>query len=327
VITWAFWDPVGTNWLTTKKQQDVVKQAWQKWINSGINLKIKQVTNRSRAMIRIAFGQPDAEGSFSYVGNVNMRIAKSTYTMHFGWDLTRQPGTAEHEIGHALGFDHEHQHPLCKLEWDRDDVLAHFEQTQGWGPKKVEQQVLNRVQGPYVGLDWNPQSIMHYPFPARLINAPPEQHRNGIPDNTEIHALDFAAALLMYPPTGTPSGVAGSASKAAKKRKAAEAAPVILDEMKPWEPKEVTTEAGKEIVWALVVEEGGSFSIKVLGDTEVLTVVHAHIGEETQQLAAGILSEAKSLPLTLVAHADIEYHVTMRIVHNSTKVFAVLTQK
>ena len=46
--------------------------------------------------------------------------------MNFGWDLT-QPGeidTAIHEIGHTLGFPHEHQNPHAGIVWDEEAVYA-----------------------------------------------------------------------------------------------------------------------------------------------------------------------------------------------------------
>ncbi|WP_265939207.1 M12 family metallopeptidase [Bacillus thuringiensis] len=46
--------------------------------------------------------------------------------MNFGWYITRNPSeidTAIHEIGHTLGFPHEHQNTKSGIEWDEEAVL------------------------------------------------------------------------------------------------------------------------------------------------------------------------------------------------------------
>ncbi|WP_374089487.1 hypothetical protein [Methylomicrobium lacus] len=45
--------------------------------------------------------------------------------MNFGWNLTEAASeidTAIHEIGHTLGFPHEHQNPNSGIAWDEEAV-------------------------------------------------------------------------------------------------------------------------------------------------------------------------------------------------------------
>jgi hypothetical protein len=80
-----------------------------------------------RAQIRMAFDQP---GYWSMVGadSVNPAIIRpGAASMNFGGFAQRLPqdwsATVLHEFGHALGFQHEHQHPagVCEAEFRWED--------------------------------------------------------------------------------------------------------------------------------------------------------------------------------------------------------------
>ncbi len=117
-------------WQGDESQKQVVRESFTAWKGLGIGLEFKEVNEPADAEIRIGFEQ---DGSWSYVGRdaIDLITDHNDRTMNFGWDLTTPYGrdTALHEIGHALGFPHEHQNPNAGIVWDEESVYSHFK---GW---------------------------------------------------------------------------------------------------------------------------------------------------------------------------------------------------
>lgn len=73
-----------------------------------------------------------------------------------------------HEFGHALGAEHEHQHPHADIPWDLPKVYAHYA-AMGHSKETVDESVLKRL--PEVSammLPYDRHSIMHYPIDNSL---------------------------------------------------------------------------------------------------------------------------------------------------------------
>lgn len=103
----------------------MVHKAFQIWKDIGIGLEFKEVSSKTEAEIRIGFLEGD--GAWSYIGKDILKQGINERTMNFGWDITRNPrkiDTAIHEIGHTLGFPHEHQNPNAGIVWDEEKVYA-----------------------------------------------------------------------------------------------------------------------------------------------------------------------------------------------------------
>jgi hypothetical protein len=188
------------SWVGPEPQRQVVREAFEAWKATGMGLEFREVSDRSEAEIRIGFDQSD--GSWSYVGRDVLAQGANARTMNFGWDLTTTQGrsTALHEIGHTLGMPHEHQNPYAGIVWDEEAVYAHLgKPPNNWDRAKTFHNVLRKLDPAEVeGSNWDPDSVMHYPFPRGLITAPTE-YANGIRPPGTLSALDREFAHRWYP--------------------------------------------------------------------------------------------------------------------------------
>ncbi|MGV8917543.1 MAG: M12 family metallopeptidase [Pseudomonas sp.] len=127
----------------------------------------------------------DAKGNDSWTPTMVLGIKPSN---------PRFESTIMHEFGHALGAEHEHQHPEANIPWDVPKVYAHYAKS-GTSAEDVDEQVLNKLhisQTTYTPYDR--QSIMHYPVPNDQTIGDWE-----IGINSRISAKDQAFMRLAYP--------------------------------------------------------------------------------------------------------------------------------
>jgi hypothetical protein len=191
-------------WTTTDAEKEVVRRGFKKWKDLGIGLTFREVASRDEAEIRIGFMRGD--GAWSYIGRdiIDLNIGRDERTMNFGWDLTRHPrelDTAVHEIGHTLGFPHEHQNPNAGIVWDEEAVYAALAQPPNrWDRAKTFHNIIRKINADSVqGSTWDPDSVMHYPFGPGLIKDP-AQYRQGLTPAGGLSTRDTAWVKTFYPP-------------------------------------------------------------------------------------------------------------------------------
>lgn len=176
-------------------------EAWKRFqqIQSYINLQFVQSTGASEIRVRFDHNA----GHWSYVGKDCLGISRTKPTMNlalktgwFGDGSSEWDRVALHEILHAIGLNHEHQHPLSSIPWNDRAVIQYYMSTQGWTEEEVRFQVLNKepLTNDYRGTTYDPSSIMEYPIP-------PELTTNGfsVGWNRKLSPLDIKFIQTIYP--------------------------------------------------------------------------------------------------------------------------------
>jgi hypothetical protein len=191
-------------WRGDPGAEKTAREAFQIWKDVGIGLDFREVDSPDEAEVRIGFLRGD--GAWSYVGRDVLERGASDRTMNFGWDITA-PGeidTPIHEIGHTLGFPHEHQNPNAGIEWDEEAVYSYFAGFPNhWDRETTYYNVIRKISPDAVqGSKWDPDSIMHYAFEAGLIRKP-VGYRDGLDPAPGLSERDRKWVKEFYPSLAT----------------------------------------------------------------------------------------------------------------------------
>jgi hypothetical protein len=240
-------------WTTVEEEKEVVRQAFDVWKDVGIGLEFKEVSSRDEAEIRIGFMRRD--GAWSYIGRGVLDMGRDDRTMNFGWDLTRHPreiNTAIHEIGHTLGFPHEHQNPNAGIVWDEEAVYtALAKPPNSWSHSRTFYNIIRKIEPDTVqGSSWDPDSIMHYPFNKGLI-LEPQKYKKGIRPDPGLSPRDITWVKVFYPPID----------------------PGDYPELKPMESVPMTISAGEQVNFVIKPVATRNYHMQTFGTSDTVMVL------------------------------------------------------
>ncbi len=265
VLRYSFLDNPAV-WRGSEEDKDAVRAAFQAWKELPIGLTFREVLDPRQAEIRIGFERSD--GSWSYVGRdaIDHAADPAERTMNFGWSLTTEYGrdTALHEIGHALGFPHEHQNPNAGIVWDEEAVYDYFAGAPNyWNRDTTHWNVLRKLSSAEVeGSDWDRNSIMHYQFQAGLIETPAEYQTKPLLPAPGLSATDIDAAKQFYPAPTTPQ----------------------LPELRPYEAHRIRIEPGEQLDFEILPSLSRDYTIQTFGRMDTVMVLFEEIDGEPAYL-------------------------------------------
>lgn len=201
----------------TEADRKVVRKAFNIWQALKIGLTFREVKTAEESLVRIGFDHKD--DSWSYVGRDILNYSKKEKTMNFGIVLSEDNegmSTALHEIGHTIGFEHEHQSPLAGIEWDKQAVYTEFSGPPNkWKKLEIDENILEKIPAnKLTGSDWDAKSIMEYPFGPGLI-LKPDNCINGVYPPGVLSAEDIKAVKKIYPRVSASSYVKLELNKSA----------------------------------------------------------------------------------------------------------------
>lgn len=154
------------------------------------NIRIVQVAS---GPAELRFGFDKSLGSWSYVGKECLTIPADRPTGNMGWP--DDPGRDLHELGHALGLEHEHE--THYIPWNKSACYAFYGgPPNNWSEQEVDEQVLSQLDpATLTETALDKQSIMLYPCPAALLTDP--SFATGW--NETLSDTDKAFIARMYP--------------------------------------------------------------------------------------------------------------------------------
>lgn len=284
-------------WTTSEQKKQIVSKAFNKWKDLGIGLEFKQVDSPDDAEIRIGFERND--GHWSYLGRTILDYGMDQRTMNLdkedAWDID----TAVHEIGHSLGFPHEHQNPNAGIVWNEEAVYEALAKWPNEWPRSVTYYNIIRKISPdeVQGSSWDPDSIMHYPFETGLIEKP-EQYKTGLLPASGLSARDKEWVKRFYPPLS----------------------PQDYQTLKPFQSVQLHLEPAQQANFTLQLEASRNYNISTFGVNDTVLVLFEKVdGKLRYSTADDDSGEDYNANIKVKLYAGRKYVVRVRLYYQHRK--------
>ena len=149
-------------------------------------------SSTSSAQIRVSF--TPKLGNWSYIGQDSMHssLLPDQPSMNLA---NLDSATVLHEFGHALGLDHEHQHPDTSITLNDQRVFDDMMRPpNSWSREQVKRNILDRFTRTAVETTpFDCLSVMIYQFPTAWLVA-----GSPIPANARLSSGDIALVQRLY---------------------------------------------------------------------------------------------------------------------------------
>lgn len=253
-----------TNLKGTPAEHDVVRDAFQQWKDLGIGLEFLEVDSIDEAEIRIGFKRDD--GAWSYIGRDILEQRQNARTMNFGWNIRNDIDTAIHEIGHTLGFPHEHQNPNSGIEWNEDAVYANLAAPpNNWDRETTFFNIIRKLpKADIEGSEWDKDSIMHYPFDGGLILKPVIYRTKALIPKAGLSEGDKTWVKNFYPKLSSND----------------------YEELEPFQSVQIMIEPGEQVNFYIKPTRTRSYEFQTFGKTDTVMVLFEEIDDKPRYYTA-----------------------------------------
>jgi hypothetical protein len=155
----------------------------------------------SASMAEVRVLRQGGDGYWSYLGTDVLQIRRGEPTMNLD-SFTMSTRESEfsrvvrHEVGHTLGFPHEHLRGAIIQRLDPAKTVAYFKRTNGWSEAMVRSNVLTPLEDRAILATpaADETSIMAYQLPGSIT-----KDGRPVPGGGDINETDFGFAAKIYP--------------------------------------------------------------------------------------------------------------------------------